>query len=403
MRDKWDRKTGGTTYGAMTIDKAIADCTEFYTPGRAALPADMSVLPFDEPAAPERRKRKRNFDAPTLLNTVSETEISWLWEPYLQANNWGIIRGNGGVGKTYLVAAIASAISTEGARVNMPGTIIRTGNVIVYTAEDEAGNFKRRVRMCGGDFSKIAVSDRPFSMADGADALRNVIRNMKAVAVIFDPIQAYIGVDDMDKAVKVRPVLDGIRAVLRDENCSGVFIEHPGKSKLSDIVYRGLGSADIVNAVRCVYLCGFHPYNDDERVLFQLKTNAKRAEPAAFAILDDGAFEWRGIPDDELTAEQVATATGKFSKPSEIQQFVADGAAKLAGLHYPTGWSGGATEFLNDTAAALDVKKPFTAQAVGRVLNSDSCIVRLSKLDVTLTVAKAKGHSRYLVNKKLIY
>ena len=28
MRDKWDRKTGGTTYGKMTVQKAIQDCHE---------------------------------------------------------------------------------------------------------------------------------------------------------------------------------------------------------------------------------------------------------------------------------------------------------------------------------------------------------------------------------------
>lgn len=34
MRDKWDRKQSGTTYGALTIQKAIAGCTEVYKPGR---------------------------------------------------------------------------------------------------------------------------------------------------------------------------------------------------------------------------------------------------------------------------------------------------------------------------------------------------------------------------------
>ena len=32
MREKWDRKTGGSTYGALTIQKAIAGCREVYTP-----------------------------------------------------------------------------------------------------------------------------------------------------------------------------------------------------------------------------------------------------------------------------------------------------------------------------------------------------------------------------------
>lgn len=36
MRDKWDRRQSGTTYGAITIDKAIAGCKDGYTPPRKA-------------------------------------------------------------------------------------------------------------------------------------------------------------------------------------------------------------------------------------------------------------------------------------------------------------------------------------------------------------------------------
>jgi len=34
MRPKWDERRGSATYGRMTIDRAIADCTEVYSPGR---------------------------------------------------------------------------------------------------------------------------------------------------------------------------------------------------------------------------------------------------------------------------------------------------------------------------------------------------------------------------------
>ena len=32
MRDKWDRKQAGSTYGIITLQKAIADCKNVYTP-----------------------------------------------------------------------------------------------------------------------------------------------------------------------------------------------------------------------------------------------------------------------------------------------------------------------------------------------------------------------------------
>lgn len=47
MRDKWDRKQSGTTYGAITIQKAIDGCKEIYVPGQAAeVPAFQKITPL---------------------------------------------------------------------------------------------------------------------------------------------------------------------------------------------------------------------------------------------------------------------------------------------------------------------------------------------------------------------
>lgn len=45
MRDKWDRETGGTTYGKMTVQKAIQDCHETYSPNRKA---ETAIQDFSE-------------------------------------------------------------------------------------------------------------------------------------------------------------------------------------------------------------------------------------------------------------------------------------------------------------------------------------------------------------------
>ncbi len=36
MRDKWDQKRGAQTYGQLTVAKAVAGCTEFYTPANTS-------------------------------------------------------------------------------------------------------------------------------------------------------------------------------------------------------------------------------------------------------------------------------------------------------------------------------------------------------------------------------
>lgn len=40
MRPKWNERRGGSTYGADTISKALASCTEYYTPRKGDVPAD---------------------------------------------------------------------------------------------------------------------------------------------------------------------------------------------------------------------------------------------------------------------------------------------------------------------------------------------------------------------------
>lgn len=52
MRPKWDRNTGGQTYGQITINKAIEDCREVYTGAKARTTAAQDFQAGeDEPEA----------------------------------------------------------------------------------------------------------------------------------------------------------------------------------------------------------------------------------------------------------------------------------------------------------------------------------------------------------------
>jgi replicative DNA helicase len=53
MRDKWDRRQSGTTYGAITIQKAIDTCQEVYTP------------PQERPQAPQGAEKAGQGENPT--------------------------------------------------------------------------------------------------------------------------------------------------------------------------------------------------------------------------------------------------------------------------------------------------------------------------------------------------
>lgn len=51
MRDKWDRQQSGTTYGSITIQKAIENCKEVYTPKAEATPQFPPLIPLPPRAA----------------------------------------------------------------------------------------------------------------------------------------------------------------------------------------------------------------------------------------------------------------------------------------------------------------------------------------------------------------
>lgn len=67
MRDKWTRRQSGTTYGNITIQKAIASCTEIYTVQRAASAAAAV------PGKPEKeqKKQKARLAIDTLADEMS--------------------------------------------------------------------------------------------------------------------------------------------------------------------------------------------------------------------------------------------------------------------------------------------------------------------------------------------
>ncbi len=67
MRTKWDRRQSGTTYGAITIQQAIANCTEVYNPPQerpqgaqtGGSPAPVVVVSTTEPNAPQEAAQPR--------------------------------------------------------------------------------------------------------------------------------------------------------------------------------------------------------------------------------------------------------------------------------------------------------------------------------------------------------
>ena len=139
---------------------------------------------------------------PVNLITMSEVEVTpvnWLWYPYIPYGKITLIQRDPGNGKTTFVLAVA-ALLTNGK--SMPETTdkMKPQTVIYQTAEDGlADTIKPRLIEVGANCKRIVVineSEQPLSLSD--NRIEQAINKTKAKLLILDPLQAYLGTDDVE-------------------------------------------------------------------------------------------------------------------------------------------------------------------------------------------------------------
>lgn len=72
MRDKWDRRQNGTTYGAITLAKAVTGCQSFYTPA----PEDNYSIYIGKPSKKQKPVPPQNSNMYTLDDTGNAARMN---------------------------------------------------------------------------------------------------------------------------------------------------------------------------------------------------------------------------------------------------------------------------------------------------------------------------------------
>lgn len=254
----------------------------------------------------EEEKRKANLKF-QWGNDVKDQEVSYLWYPYLINGNVNTFGGETGTGKTWVLSAIISAVTTDKQPEGMPGIIMKRGNVLYLGGEDGNAGMKERIIKTGGNPSKVALVENAFDCT--SCMLIDYIDAVKPVLIVIDPLLSYVGKKtNINDYVGARKVLDHLRDVARKYDISILQVVHPPKNGNYKLLHRFTGSGAFVDAVRTATYIGYHPTDSNKRVGIQPKNNVQRTVPFVFELDPELGFMWVG-EDENITSKEVEEAT----------------------------------------------------------------------------------------------
>lgn len=238
---------------------------------------------------------------------IESKSVEWLWFPYIPYGKVTIIQGDPGEGKTSLALYLTSILS-NGGEIPLTKTHSPAQIIIYQNAEDGVSDtIKPRLERYGANCDKVCY------LRDGAEraieSLENAIAETGARMVILDPIQAFLGDSDLQRANNVRPVMTRLSRIAEQKQCAIILVGHLTKRENGKDLYRGLGSIDFAAAARSILMVSkVEEGEENERMLSHIKSNlAKCGDTLVFHLDENGIDEWRKANDLELFNEPKAT------------------------------------------------------------------------------------------------
>lgn len=250
-------------------------------------------------------------------------QIQYLWYPFLPLDEYSVIFGAAGTGKTFFLALIAACISA-GKRLPCDDRDREPGIVLYVSSEESFEEVIDRIVKAGGRKENVIVIDRVDSLGlnldEGFSELNSIVMSYHPDLVILDPWQAFLGGSvDMNRANMLRPILQKLALLAKSSHSAVCVVSHINKKDQgSDANFAACGSTELINASRSAIRLIEDENDDDRRIAVHTKSNhAKRGESVCFRFTPSGV-RWDGVSDiDKGTLEEAAR---RRQSPAELKK-----------------------------------------------------------------------------------
>lgn len=271
------------------------------------------------------------------LSEFEPKKIDWLWSGRIPIGCITLLEGDGGTGKSYVAAALASALS-NGSKLPDDDSDRSPQRVLLLAAEDDPSVVLRpRCEALGADLSKVFFCESQFVLdAIGIEKLRGLIVDTKPILVVIDPIVSFLGTKiDTSKATDVRSVMAPIAELASEFGLSVLIVRHWNKSFQAAASMRGSGSVDFRNSARSSLQV---IRNGNDHYLTLEKSNYGATGKTLGFKIEDSALIWTepsGLNADDLLENMRGIRPEKSREDAAMEflkAFLASGARPAAEL-----------------------------------------------------------------------
>jgi DNA polymerase I-like protein with 3'-5' exonuclease and polymerase domains len=285
------------------------------------------------------------------LDQITLRAVRWLWPNRFALSKIGIIAGLPDVGKGQILCYIAARITRELEWPNNEGRSPQ-GNVIILQAEETSDDsLGPRFKAAGADLSRVhalgMVRDRNiktglqhrrmFSLVNDLENLRRkIIEVGNVVAILIDPVGAYLGVGEIDtyRDSDVRAALGPLKDLAEEFKVAIIGIMHFNKkTDVTNALLRVSSSMAFVGLPRHVYAVVSDAENmrklfvraknndaaeaDNQTMAYHFEVHEVGRDPETDEPIKASAIVWEtGYVD--VTATEAMQAASESKSPSAL-------------------------------------------------------------------------------------